>query len=461
MKRPNILFVSTDQQRFDALGANGNAEIHTPNLDRLAGGGVNFANCHVQSPICSPSRMSFLTGRYPSALGVTDNGIELPADVPTLATMLGEAGYYCGQIGKLHFLPHSKRDHKGPHPAYGFDHAEISDEPGCYDDVYRDWVHAKAPDQMDHLSVGLPPAAIDWREQRGIVETIHHPPRIEDRPIAFPGRSDVTHAEFVADRTIEFLKAHAAETFLCVSGFYAPHAPWVVPQEFLDLYNPAELTLPEFPPEIEAVRAERGFDDDKLRKARQGYYGAVSEVDHHLGRILDCLDDLGIAEETIVVFVSDHGDWMGEHLMFGKGYPCDPCISHVPLIVRYPDGPCGRRVDDLVEAIDIVPTLLDLAGVGLHEQLQGQRLAICKLADQPRTSVLTEGDGWKSLLTARFRYLTHQDGRECLYDLDAKFGDYHDVAAEPDYADALTELRAELDRRYVEPGEPLEKIAPY
>jgi len=130
MRRPNILLLSTDQWRWDALGANGNPNVQTPNLDRLADEGTNFDHYFVQNPVCMPSRVSFLTGQYPSTLGITHMGVPVPAATVTLPTLLRPYGYTSANIGKLHFLPHANRDHREPHPSYGFDHLEVADEPG-------------------------------------------------------------------------------------------------------------------------------------------------------------------------------------------------------------------------------------------------------------------------------------------------------------------------------------------
>ncbi|HET7772054.1 MAG TPA: sulfatase-like hydrolase/transferase, partial [Chloroflexota bacterium] len=155
MRRPNILILYTDQLRWDALGANGNPDVKTPNLDRLAQAGLTFRRFIVQNPVCMPSRVSFLTGQYPSTLGITHMGVPVPEDTLTLPRMLKPYGYRCANVGKLHFLPHANRDHREPHPRYGFDQLEISDEPGCYEDAYRAWVKRKAPEYLDAVSPGL------------------------------------------------------------------------------------------------------------------------------------------------------------------------------------------------------------------------------------------------------------------------------------------------------------------
>jgi len=452
MTRPNILFIHSDQHRWDAVGANGNTDIRTPNLDALAASGANFDHYFVQAPVCMPSRMSYLTGQYPSRTGIMNNGPALPENAVTLPAVLGENGYFCANIGKLHFLPHSRRDHREKHPSYGFDHLEVSDEPGCYEDVYRNWVRETAPDQLDHISLGLPPAAKAWRDRMGIVETIRHASRVETRPVAFPGRSDVTHSAFVAERTMAFLREHHRQQFFCVAGFFSPHAPLVSPQECLDLYEPSKLQLPAFPEDLDRSSAAPEYRDDGLRLARQGYYACVSEVDHHVGRILACLEELGLADRTIVVYTSDHGEWLGEHMQYGKGFPAHDCISRVPCMIRYsPAGLAnGLRISDMVEAVDLMPTLLSLADVPGPNHLQGRQLPIPGSKTELRHSALTEGPGWKSLRTDKFRYVLGKDGTESLYDLRVPLGDYNDLAEDPRFGSELAMLRKTLIDRMVQ-----------
>ena len=375
MRRPNILLLYTDQQRWDALGANGNGEIRTPHLDRLAADSVNFDHCFVQNPVCMPSRVSFLTGRYPSSLGISHMGVPVPPDTVTLPRLLRGYGYTSGQIGKLHFLPHANRDHRKPHPDYGFDHLEISDEPGSYHAAYRAWVAAHAPDQLDHVSLGEAPSAIDWKRVMDVDDGIVHPEeRFPKRPLGSRSRSDMTNAAFVAEQTMEFIGAHEDGPFLCVSGFYSPHSPWVAPQEFLDLYDPAELTLPTFPAELEARRGDGNFSDEELRGARQGYYAMVSEVDHHVGRILDHLDERGVADNTIVVFASDHGACLPDPGHSQK-WPMYDQITRIPLIVSSPGRfDAGRAIDGLCQQMDLGPAILELAGAEVPEILEAESL---------------------------------------------------------------------------------------
>ena len=439
----------TDQQRWDAVGVNGNPDIKTPNLDQMAEQGVNFDHFFVQNPVCMPSRLSFLTGEYPSTLRIARNGVPVPENTITLPKLLNNYGYTSANIGKLHFLPHSNRDHRNMHPSYGFDHLEISDEPGCYEDAYRAWVRRQAPDQLDFISLGLPPQAETYYRAMGIKDNIQHPPeRFPRRALAFRGRSDCTHTAFVADRTMKYIQQHRNRSFLCIAGFYSPHSPWVAPQEFLDIYEPDELTLPKFPPQVDAKRSESFFSDAELRSAHHGYYAMVSEVDYHVGRIIDCLDEFGLAENTIVIFTSDHGEWLGEHLRYGKGVPAHDCISRVPLIIRWPEGvfSSGRTVDGIAEGVDVVPTILETAGIPVPYHLQGRSLLPALQGELfiGRESALTEGEGVKALRTARYRYVSYADGRELLFNLEEDPYAYQDVANEPSHARTLAEVRHQM-----------------
>ncbi len=466
MRRPNFLIIYTDQQRWDALGASGNLQIRTPHLDSLARASVNFDHCFVQNPVCMPSRLSFLTGQYPSTLGVTHMGAPVPEDTVTLPRLLAPYGYRSANIGKLHFQPHANRDHRTHHPPYGFDHLEISDEPGSYEDAYRAWVRRRAPDQLPYISWGLAPMTEVWQQTMGVEDGIDHPTeRFPKRPLPARCRDDMTHTAFVAEQSIEFMRqqAQSGQHFLCIAGIYSPHSPWVAPQQYFDLYDPASLPLPTFPPEVDAQRDAGNFPDEELRLARQGYYGQVSEVDHHVGRMLASLEELGLADETVVIFTSDHGEWLGEHLRYGKGYPAHDQCSRVPLLMRLPGNTAHARTDSgLTEALDVLPTILDLAAIQTQPHLQGCSLLPRLYGDgQCGDSALTEHTGWKSLRTERFRYVLHADGSECLYDLSVDWGDYRDVASEPAYVSELAEIRHRLSHKLLAAERPLARAWPY
>jgi len=457
LDRPNVLFFHTDQQRYSALGAAGNDAIRTPHLDQLAADGVRFSRAFVQAPVCMPSRASYMTGRYPAEHAVFRNGIPLPEDARTLPEYLGPLGYTTANVGKLHFLNHSDRDHTRPHPDYGFDHLEISDEPGCYPDAYRAWVRKRDPGALDEISVGLPPAATS-RQSPSVIEGIEHPePRFPKEPVAFGAADDLTHTAFVARRTIDYLREHADERFLCVSGFYSPHSPWVAPERFIEQYDPDDLPVPELPERLRERREDlepsapddATFSDAERRGAYRGYYAMVSEVDHWVGEILDALEAQSLREETLIVFTSDHGEDLGDHLRYGKGYPAWDTISRVPLLVAGPDVEGGRVVEDLVELVDLVPTLIDAAGAPVPSDLQGESLvpALTGEGGVDREAALTDSHRGKVLRTDRYRYAVGTDGAERLYDLEEDPAEHHDVSGEEAYRDALGTCRHRLLRR--------------
>jgi arylsulfatase A-like enzyme len=465
MKRPNILLIYVDQQRWDALGANGNREIHTPNLDKLAANGINFNHYFVQNPICMPSRISFLSGRYPSALGITHMGVPVPESTVTLPKVLKNFGYVTGNIGKLHFLPHANRDHREVHPAYGFDHLEISDEPGCYEDAYRAWVRHKAPDQLEHLSLGLPPATEDWYRLMGVEDNIMHPEREPKRAVAFPGRSDVSHCAFVAEQTQAFIEKNQHGTWMCIAGFYSPHSPWVAPQEFLDLYDPDNLSIPEYPEHIDTLRSDSHFSDQELRSVKHGYYAMISEVDYYVGELIAQLERLHLLDDTIVVFTSDHGEYLGDHLRYQKGYPGEDCISRVPCIMHWPRGikQPGRTFEGIVEAVDVIPTLLECVGIQIPPSMQGESMRELLNHDRftGKQEAIMEFHGWKNLRTKSHRYLCEANGSESLYDLERDPMQYHNVVDHQDYQEIVQDMRKRLLVKMLQVEQPLKKIWTY
>ncbi len=456
MNPPNLLILYTDQQRHDALRCAGNPEIVTPHLDRLASQGVRFTRHFVNCPVCMPSRVSMLSGQYPHTLSIFTNGTPVPEDVVTLPRLLRNHGYYSANLGKLHFLNHANRDHREVHPTYGFDHLEISDEPGPYDDAYRAYVRRQMPDQLDHISAFVfPPAARQWREVLRPDDPVKHPDTWDAwTPKVFTGRDDATHTAFVGQRTIDFLQAHAdaSRPFLCIAGFYSPHSPLFAPQRYFDLYDRDALSTPSYPSSFEATRLEKGYTDEVLRAAKHGYYAMVSEVDAWVGRILEALDATGRADDTVVVFTSDHGEYLGDFARWGKGPPED-CSAGVPLLVRGvgPDRGVGGVCEGLVESVDIVPTLLELAGVPAPGFLQGESFAAAVRGEpfDGRDEVLIQQADWKALRSSTHRYVLHRDGRERLYDLAAPWGEYQDVADDPAHAATLHAMRHRLAVRLI------------
>lgn len=452
--------IYTDQHRADALGAAGNSEIHTPNLDRLAQSGTRFTNHFVQHPLCMPSRASTLSGQYPATLGITSMGVPIPESTELISHMLARAGYRCANIGKLHALPHANRDHRATHPDYGFHHLQISEEPGVYPDAYTAWLDRVAPGVSAKINMGLPPARATWNQLMDGTDSAE--PRDDYLDIVPWSLGDgLTHTAFVADATIDFVRRQQrAGPFFCIAGFFAPHAPYTVPAAFLEAHPVETLSLPAFSADEEAQRLTNPrFSDVNLRRVKQGYYGAVCEVDHHVGRILDALESLGLTDETVVVFTSDHGEWLGDHLRYAKGTPVDDSVLHVPLVWSGP-GIEPTTVASVVEAVDIVPTICALAGVQAPLSLQGQNL-FGRTDVATRQSARSEGAGWRSLRTRSHRYTLAADGTETIRCLDQDRHEHHDLGPTDVPAETLSDLRHELNVNTLVAERPLPRTFPY
>lgn len=469
MQAPDVLWIYTDQWRWDALGCVG-GEAVTPVIDRLAADGVRFELAVAQSPVCMPSRASALTGRYPSTLGITRNGIPVLAHTTTLADHLGSRGWHTATIGKLHFEPHANRDDTLPRPSYGFETVVVSDEPGVYDDDYRAWVRSIEPRALDAVSVGLPPAAADFERILATSSAIRHPgagARDDyDDAHVFAADDSLTHTAWVATRTIEHLAALPSDQpAFTIASFFAPHAPYRVPQGFYDLYDRARLAAPSMTEAERDDAVRRGFSEERLRALRNGYLAAISEVDHHVGRLLDSLARTGRAERTLVVVTSDHGEWLGDHGRLGKGFPADDPVSRVPLILRWPpfiQAP-GRAVTTVVEMLDLVPTILEACGVPVPSDLQGRSL-MAALRDHPidRLEVaITEHDDWTSLRSPHHHYLVRSDGTERLWDLQTDPHEHQDIAQRPEAGAVLAEHRLLLLRRLLMARRNLPRPWPY
>ncbi|MGB3829944.1 MAG: sulfatase-like hydrolase/transferase [Ornithinimicrobium sp.] len=473
--RPDVLILHTDQWRWDALGCLG-SQVRTPVVDQLAAAGLHFDHAVVQSPVSMPSRVSILTGRYPSSLGITSMGVPVPVDVETLARIVGRRGWRTANHGKLHFQPHANRDHTLPHPSYGFDVLRLCDEPGVYEDDYRAWVRSVDPSAVDSISIGLPPAAAQWQSMMGLDPRVMHPddgPREDfDGPHPFGADASLTHTAWVATSVMDHLAALPQDQpSMCIANFFAPHPPFYVPRRFLDLYHRDDLTLPVLDAHERDRQGSTSLPDERLRAIKHGYFAAISEVDHHIGRILERLEQLGRAERTIVILLSDHGEWLGDHLRLAKGYPADDPVARVPLIIRWPEGIArpGRRVSDVVELLDVMPTVLDAAGLPIPTDVQGQSL-LPALRGEPLRRLdlgITEHERWTSVRSSTHHYLVHEDGTERLWDIGADPTEHHELVggggqqAEATVQSALARHRHLLLQRQLQARRELPRTFPY
>jgi arylsulfatase A-like enzyme len=452
--RPNILLIYTDQQRYDSLGCYGNHLVYTPNLNRLASEGALFENYFVQSPVCMASRMSFLTGRYCSNLGIGANGVPLPESVPNIAHLLKPYGYHTAQIGKLHFQPHAKRNHKNPHPLYGFDTMILSDEPGCYEDAYIKWVENKGSDIVDKARTSLPDAALMYAKGSKV-----DVPRNTHEPFVFEGDESVTHSAFVASETIDYIKRRKNDPFFCISGFYAPHTPVNPPKKWVDYYDKVTFEPPHLGKNEEYMDFLKEIDEIQWQKIKRYYMALVSHVDECVGKILNTLEEEGLKDNTIVLFTSDHGEFLGDHGRIQKGRPGHDCIIKVPLLLRYPKHIAkGLRLEALTEGVDMLPTILDFCGIQSPDFLQGKSWLpiLQQRTTEHKDEIIMEyfdpcyNDRpllcHTTIRTKQYKYYL-SDVEEGLYDMQKDPYELDNVINQAQYSEIISQLRRSMVRK--------------
>ena len=355
-ERPNILLLMTDQQRFDSLGCYGCRAVDTPNLDGLARAGALFEHCYSPNPICTPTRASLLTGKHIAGHGVYKLHDVLSKNEILLPERLGSAGYETSLVGKLH-VSGLWEEAERRHPHDGFEHYQWCIDPGLNFDssfnAYARWVQAKDPSFYERLT----------REGKSLR---HFPPELH-------------FSTWAAETTIEHITSRdTSRPFFIMMSLFDPHDPYYDhPLEAAKEVDPGEIPVPQAAPDEsslpEGIRRERDKSQrvlhrmpeyaGNLRKLREGYYASIGFLDAQIGRVLDCLDEQGLTDETLVVFVSDHGDMLFDRGLFSKGgYFYDPSVR-VPLLMRWPGRiPAGSRVPDLVQHMDITATILAATG---------------------------------------------------------------------------------------------------
>ena len=478
--KPNVLWICTDQQRWDTLGCYGNDHVDTPHLDRLAAGGVLFERAFCQSPVCTPSRASFLTGRYPRTTRCRQNGQSIPADERLISRLLADAGYACGLSGKLHLSPCHvsaapviERRIDDGYAEFHWSHHPDQDWPT---NEYGVWLraqgkhYARAPFRgSDHVEAGMP--------------------------------AELHQTTWCAQKAIEFIDAHAdAETpWLFSVNIFDPHHPFDPPPELLQRYLDRldAIPLPDYVPgELDekpafqqidhrgAYGGNAGFvydamDDADHRLVRAAYWAMCDLIDQQVGRMLDALDRTGQRENTIVIFMSDHGEMLGDHGIYLKGpYFYEPAVR-VPLIVSWPGTiPGGRRVAEMVELTDLAPTLLDAAGLDRFPGMQGTSLwPLLRDASAdapPRADVYCEyynAMPWHRDPTAQATMIrtdrhklvaVHSLGTGELYDLEADAAETRNLWDDPEYREIKDALLTRLCDRMAWTVDPLgPRVAPY
>ena len=384
MKRPNFLVFCTDQQRADYLGCAGHPLLRTPNLDALAARGTRFASAYTPSPVCMCARGALLTGETNRGNNMGRHGMGLPEDMPTLPGTLAAAGYRTHSVGKLHLKPWG--DPKGV-PLEAIENPEDNPERRRF---WSGGEWRRSPEnyygfQTQDMVIGHGHYAVEggdyavWleRESPG-AGRLYDKRKADDWALDIEPR--LHYNNWIADRSIDFINTAGREEapFYLWCSFPDPHNPFTAlrewaeryPAEAIDLTEPA-LAGPE-PSHIATLARLRTMaghpvgkprDPEALREITRHYLGMISHIDEQVGRVLANLEARGLAENTVVVFLSDHGEELGDHgLMFKGLWPYDGS-QRVPLLMHVPGGPEGRVVDDVVSLLDFVPTIYDLAGV--------------------------------------------------------------------------------------------------
>lgn len=350
-RQPNVLWICADDHVPYVCGAYGNKIVRTPNLDRLAAEGMRFDRAYCNSPVCTASRQSFLTGRYPRSLGVTLLRTALPAGEPTLATRLRAAGYATAAIGKMHFNSNLR---------HGFEH--------------RIDMPQYARHRKEHRPKPLPPdieVLPPWRPFRD-------PARIwlnsACRP--FGARDEDMAGTFFARRAADYLQQRRDKPFFLMVSFYEPHSPFRFPIEYRGKYRPEQFTVPKVGPEDDAQIP--AIFRDLTEREKQGiiaaYYTSTEFMDKNIGLVLDALKRSGHAGDTLVIYTGDHGYMLGQHGRFEKHCCYEPAVRSA-LLLRCPEKiKAGQATKALVEFIDIAPTVLDFCGVPVPATVQGKSL---------------------------------------------------------------------------------------
>lgn len=377
---PNILWICTDQQRYDTIHALGNEYINTPNLDRLCKEGVAFTTAYSQSPVCTPSRASFLTGLYPSSIHVNSNGNEyFPSDVKLITKRLTDVGYYCGLVGKLHIAS-----------AWGREENRV-------DDGYREFYYSHSPnwntEEYNHY--------MRWILEQGykIEDVMEKKPVVsrtgEKEGLYSKHRKDTPshlHQTFwCAEKAIDFMKEERDCPWLMSVNIYDPHPPHDTPDEYKNRYNQEELPLPLFHENDEII--QKNLEDvffqtkfktpgKKEQENKAAYYGAIELIDEQVGRMLEVLEETGQRENTMIIFTSDHGECLGDHGLSAKGARVYEGSVRVPLIISWKGHfKEGLVCDELVELTDLAPTLAELTGIEL-DRCNGKSLMQILIGDE-------------------------------------------------------------------------------
>ena len=482
---PNVLFIMTDQQRWDCVGANGNRLIKTPNLDRLAMRSANFTHAFVASPVCVPSRISFFTGRYAHSHRNRVNYTPLDSSEVLIQARLKEAGYRTASIGKLHYYPPTVDAAKRT----GFDIVELHDGVP-FTDLWSDY----AKWRRDH------DPQKDILNYRAVAKDIAP----GKNPFRAAIAAEYTDTAWTGLRSRARLKelAGSKQPFFLNVSFWKPHSPFEVPVPYDSMYDGVDIPLPEHFTDddvrklampLQKLVLRGGGNDLKTSRERlewiyRSYYGAISQVDHEIGLLLDALEATGQAENTLVVFTADHGAQLLEHGIMDKNCFFESSVR-VPFMVSFPGHVKPGQYDQLIESVDMLPSLFEFLGLPEPRECQGRSFASL-IADTgrpyaPHDAVFSENiipevntsgnlempfekgkgvDGIrhpdaKMVRTDRWKYCYYPEGQAELYDLLNDPAEHTNLAGRAAFHGVEDDLRTRLLNWLINSGE-TDQIAP-
>jgi len=506
--RPNLLLITSDQQHWTTLGVN-NPKIQTPNLDRLAAMGTNFTRAYCPNPTCTPTRGSIVTGMYPSAHGGYTLGTAVPQHWPMLGDQLRPLGYRSSLIGKAHFQPlkstpdapsletHAKcrdlafwKTFNDTHtPYYGFDHCELARN------------HADEGHVGQHYGLWMEEQGLtNWRDYFQIrCDGVKDTPTDADKAPPHSSRpgagqredmhwqlpEEMHYTTWTGKRTIAMIEeAHERnEPFFVWSSYHDPHPPYCVPEPWASMYDPQDMEIGHFvegefdkmPPPHQMTRDANSdfkpFNKDgfgnhgyhyhartseaDLKRAQACYYGMISFMDHWIGQTLDKLDELGLTDNTLIVFSTDHGHYLGHHGLEAKGPFHYEDVIRVPFLAAWGDRIApGAESTDIQSLVDLAPTLIAAAGGEAPINMQGrdQTDAWCGRAEPARDHAIVENHHnasdavhLRTLITGRYK-LTVYRGRDWgeLFDLQEDPGELNNRFDDAEFADVRAQMMEKL-----------------
>ena len=483
-ERPNILLITSDQQHWHTMSCLG-AEVRTPNLDRLAARGTVFQRAYCPNPTCTPTRASIITGQYPSQHGAWSLGTKLPESAHTAGEDFIDAGYRTALVGKAHFQ--QTQEHEDYPSLESYTYLQDLDFWRNYTEPFYGFEHIElARNHADEQLVGQHYAI--WMEENGLANwrDYFRPPTgtASDQYLSWPLPERYHYNTWIGERSSALLEQYTADAnpFFLWASFPDPHPPYLVSEPWATMYDPAQITVPEGQPgehdrnpihfqmsqqkspDFSAWQETGGHtihgfsshlcDRDTLAREIAVYYGMISMMDKYIGQILDTLDGTGQADNTLVVFTSDHGHFYGHHGLSAKGPFHYEDVIRVPFIVRHPGQvPAGAKCHALQSLVDLAPTFLSTCGIDIPRTMTGvdQTAVWREETDHARDHIIVENHHQpttvhvKTYVSDRYKVTTYfnQDYGE-LFDLEEDPGEFNNLWDDPTAQDLKARLILKL-----------------